>query len=149
MRTGQVVAIAIIIAVIALTLGATIGYSISSGKKATTLVTTLTAATTTTSLTTQTIMKTFSNSTGELYELKFNQSGICDPAVYIIPWSVTLSNGMTIEEPQGNNTQCCGGSPNFAKYSSIVFSVPDGAYSYVDRINNLNATGEVTVDGKD
>ena len=137
MQARQVIALVIVVAIIALALGTTIGYSISSGK------------TTTTSLTTQTIVKTPSNSTGELYELRFNQTGICHPALYSIPWSVTLSNGMTIEEPQGNNTQCCGVSPTFANYSSIVFSVTNGNYSYVDRIDNFNASGNVTVNGKD
>jgi len=158
--TGRIVAIVAITTVVALAIGATFGYSISPPKTTSTSVTTETIQTTATSLVTQVIVKSSSNSlTGELYELRFNQTGVCNPPIYIIPWSVTLSNGMTITEPSpgtGPVSECCSGSPS-SNYSSIIFSVPNGSYSYsvggrgtpFYPLSGSPTTGNVTVNGDD
>jgi len=151
LQTRQVVVLVVVVAIIALALGATIGYGISSGKTTTTSVTTQTVATTTTSLTSQTIMNPSSNSTGELYELRFNQTSPCSPPIYLIPWSVTLSNGMMIAEPPHDNfSECCAGSSDYTNYSSIVFSVLNGNYIFsTNGPSFFTESGNVTVNGKD
>jgi hypothetical protein len=104
-----------------------------------------------TKTTTQTVSKASSNSS-ELYELRFNQTSPCSPPFYLIPWSVTLGNGMSIAEPspRDNFSECCAGSQSYTNYSSIVFSVPNGNYTFsTNGPQFFTESGNVTVDGKD
>lgn len=152
MQTRQIVGPVVLIAVIALAMGATIG-SVSSGKTTTSL-TTQTVTITTTSVTTQTIEKTSSNSTGELYELTFNQTDVCTNFGAFIPWTVILmTSGGTYSITEPSNASSiplseCPCSPSGSAYSSIAFSVPNGTYSYVTK-GVAQKTGNVTVEGQD
>ena len=155
MQTRQVVALVIVIAVISVALGATIGYSLSSGRTSITTTTQTQTYTTSVSLTTLTTVATPNNRTSQLYEVRFNQTGFCNPPSFLIPWSVTLeiSEGMnlTITQPLNESVQCCVGSPSYRPYSSIVFTVPNGTYPYAvveAGVDFTPASGNVTVDGQ-
>jgi len=99
---------------------------------------------------TETVSKASSNSS-ELYELRFNQTSPCSPPIYFIPWSVTLGNGMSIAEPPHDNfSECCAGSQSYTNYSSIVFSVPNGNYTFsTNGPQFFTESGNVSVDSKD
>ena len=95
------------------------------------------------------------NRTAQFHELEFNITGVCNPPIFVIPWSVTLATSVgkiTITEPPNSNiaSECCEGTTSSA-YSSIVFSVPNGAYSYVINPNNefFTPSGNVTVNEQD
>ena len=92
---------------------------------------------------------------GRLYEVIFKQSGDCTPTIYAEPWSVTLGP-WTVAEPSNATLpiSTSGGAydPNLVNESTIIFSVPNGQYSYsVDMggWNIGNPTGVVNVDGAD
>ena len=86
-----------------------------------------------------------------LHELRFNQSSPCSFPLYFIPWSVTLNNEFTIvEPPRSNFTECWTASESLANYSSIVFSVPNGNYTFLaNGPQFIPKSGAVTVNGKD
>ena len=163
MQTRQVIALVIVITIITLALGTTIGYSVSSGRTSTTMKiqTYTTSVSVTTTLTT---VATPYNHTSQLYELRFNQSGICNPPLFLIPWSVILmtsEGAISITAPSNWSSiihPCCGLSiytSSFRQYSSIVFSVSNGTYSWAinpqfNSVNNFSPqSGNVTVNGTD
>ena len=74
------------------------------------------------------------NSASQLYEIIFNETGYCyPPATYPAPWAVTLNNS-TIVQPANATLPLqqgtIGYNPANKNYSMIIFSVPDGTYSY-------------------
>ena len=70
------------------------------------------------------------------------------PTSYYGPWSVVLDNSSYLTEPQHWNTT--GFNPIFASSAEIVFSVPDGTYSYtVLPQATFDTSGNVTVQGSD
>ena len=156
MQTRQVISLVTVIAVLALALGITIGYSLTSGRTSTTTTTQTQTYTTSFSVTTTlTTVATSHNRTSQLYEVRFNQTGFCNPPSFLIPWSVTLeiSEGMnlTITQPLNESVQCCVGSPSYRPYSSIVFTVPNGTYPYAvveAGVDFTPASGNVTVEGQ-
>lgn len=90
------------------------------------------------------------------HNLIFNQTGVCLPPKYLIPWMVVLhsQSGLTSTKIQpsskANFSECCSLSPSFKNYSTIIFTVPDGKYTYSITPNELLPdSGTVTVAGKD
>ncbi len=90
-----------------------------------------------------------------VYTVTFQQIGACSPAVYTVPWSVTL-NGVTEARPPNTPLPIANGSytagPEQPYYYTIVFtSIPDGVYQY--RIAPSGPftilSGTVTVNGAD
>jgi hypothetical protein len=160
MQTRQVVAFVTIVAIIALALGTAIGYIVTSGKTSTT-TTTQTHTTSVSVTTTLTTVVTSQNRTSQLYEVRFNQSGICNPPKFITPWSVILvtsEDTYNIDAPSNWSSDvpvCCALGTSNRPYSSIVFSVPNGTYSWAinpqfNSVNNLSPqTGNVTISGAD
>src|SRR5579864_9499920 len=102
-----------------------------------------------TETTTQT--NSLTNRNSGLHELRFNQSSPCSFPLYFIPWAVTLNGEFTIvEPPRSNFTECCTASGSLANYSSIVFSVPNGNYTFLTNGPQfIPKSGAVTVNGKD
>lgn len=90
---------------------------------------------------------------GRLYELVFNQTGNCPPPpeTYVAPWAVTINNKTTIVGPPGWSfplPSTVEFRPSFRNSSIIVFSVPDGNYSYVVYPQTVFAqSGTVLVSG--
>jgi hypothetical protein len=152
--------IVVIMLVVGVTLGSTL-FVIKTTQMITQKTTLTTAQTITQTYTTSvsvtttlTTVTTPYNRTSQLYEIMFNQSGFCNPPSFLIPWSVTLeiSVGMsiTLTQPSNFSVQCCGGSPSYRPYSSIVFTVPNGTYSYAvveNGVDFIPSSGNVTVDG--
>ena len=94
--------------------------------------------------------------TNTYQEVVFSQSGACGNQYYLAPWSVTLSGkGMveTIVEPSNASLPISETSYTaslvFKAYSNIVFSVPNGIYSYVVKPGFLAQSGNVSVQGSD
>jgi hypothetical protein len=89
-----------------------------------------------------------------MHKLTFQQAGACSPAVYVLPWSVTLGN---TTEAQPSNTPLPvpnGGysaGPEPPGLYTITFSVPNGVYQYSIRPQGAfySANGNVTVSGSD
>jgi hypothetical protein len=74
------------------------------------------------------------NSSSSYHHLTFSQQGTCsDPTTYVAPWAVTLNNTITLSQPPNVTVPASVSSwertPN--NNPTIVFSVPDGTYSYV------------------
>ena len=119
----------------------------------------ITSTTSTHVATTITTKKTTSNSS--LYQLKFNQTGICRPGTslygaYFIPWSVTLTSGSynaTKTQPPNSNLSNGFTSTRNASYSFISFLVPNGTYNYtLNPVNNFEnsqgfTSGTATING--
>jgi hypothetical protein len=104
--------------------------------------------------TTTTTPVTTSNSSSRLYELIFNQTSPCSSqSTYYAPWGVILDNATTITEPNLESPPGSffyGWSPAFKNYSVIIFSVPNGRYSYAEWPNNVfTQKGTVVVNGVD
>ncbi len=92
----------------------------------------------------QTTNRIINESTGNRFELIFNQTaGFCNVPAFITPWSVTLSNGEAITEPPNSSfTDCCGIT---SVNTPIVFVLPPGSYSYSLQPNLLTTpNGTVT-----
>ena len=94
--------------------------------------------------------------TNTYHEVVFSQSGACGNQYYLAPWSVTLSDkGMvaTIVEPSNASLPISEtnytASLEFKAFSNIVFSVPNGIYSYVVKPGFLTQSGNVLVLGSD
>jgi len=132
------------VSTIALIIGVAIGTRIP-------IATVLPVVTITTTTMTQILSNTSSNTNREMYQLRFNQTGVCSPPIYFIPWSITLSNGQYIAEPPHSNfSECCAGSSSYTNFSSIVFSVQNGNYTFqTNGASFLPNAGNVTVDGRD
>jgi hypothetical protein len=124
-RGFGLVALAIIMA------GLVVGASIFA---ASALGGTHTATVTVLRTTTSTQTQTTPSNPSTLYELTFQQVPECPygslAGVYLAPWSVTL-NGTTITNPPSGVVGGAGFSSTNSTYSTIVFSVPSGTYSYV------------------
>jgi len=157
---SKIASLSVVALIIVVTVFATYSYlNVYSGQTRTVSVTAkLTTTTTTTAVTTATTTQstnvaTSSNNSSQLYELAFNQTDPCSNFGAIIPWSVVLhtSGGTSynITEPFNSSAplQCCGSDGSLA-YSSIVFSVPNGTYSY-GVYGNPHTYGNVTVAGDD
>ncbi|HZW55839.1 MAG TPA: hypothetical protein VFF30_06075 [Nitrososphaerales archaeon] len=98
----------------------------------------ITSAGASSSTTTSTSIATSVSSTSApqgYHNLIFNQTGWCSPQVYLAPWAVSLSNGITIAQPsnatlplpeKGVYTY----SQAYTNYSVITFRVSDGIYNY-------------------
>ena len=91
-----------------------------------------------------------------LYQVTFQETGSCGiiPTVYQAPWSVTLG-GWTEASPANaslpiSNTEERWSSA-YVNYSSIVFSLPSGIYSYTVTPNQVlyPTSGNVAVSGAD
>ena len=85
---------------------------------------------------------------GQVYKVTFQQMGWCTPPVYTAPWEVTLGNETEVEPsnatlPIPTNTATESGA--FQKYSTIVFSVPDGIYAYTVQIAGVQPTSGIAV----
>jgi len=152
-RTYPRLAIAIVVA--ALIIGSVVYVTISSGTKTTTVTTTVTTTQPTTLTTTVTSTSAI-GSEGRVYRLTFQQTGGCGPPPgFLAPWSVTLGNNETGVEPPNASLPISNVNfrlfPQLANYSSIVFSVPDGTYSYVIAPASFlyPRAGNVTVSGAD
>jgi hypothetical protein len=88
-----------------------------------------------------------------LYNVTFMQSGACSPAVYTVPWSVTLGSrteaqppNATLPVPNGSY----GAGPEPPSLFTITFtSVPDGIYNYTIAPADAfsMSSGTVTVNG--
>lgn len=76
---------------------------------------------------------TSTSSGTQLYGVAFTQAGDCSPKIYVAPWSVTLGN-QTIAQPSNATLPISGGafaaSSGYESLSTIIFSVPNGVYSY-------------------
>jgi len=90
------------------------------------------------------------------YALAFTQEGACFPPAYGAPWSVALNDHTTAIEPSNAslpipNTlpQSLSASPDYQKYSIILFHVPAGVYTYVVSPRYFFSNGTVTVNGAD
>ena len=139
---------------------ATYSYLNANGKQAhtvsvtTTLSTVITNSmlTTVTTTTTITSVANSNNRSLQLYDLIFNQTDVCTNWGALVPWSVILTTSegtYNITEPSDMGiplSGCCGSSG--LPYSSIVFSVPNGNYSYVT-YGFPRYSGNVTVEGQD
>lgn len=90
---------------------------------------------------------------GQVYKVTFQQAGWCTPPVYTAPWEVTLGNETEVEPSNATlpiPTNSATESGAFQKYSTIVFSVPDGTYSYTVQIAGVQPTsGIIVVSGSD
>lgn len=92
---------------------------------------------------------------GHLYELVFNQTFFCPSnsslhSEIVIPWSVSLNNNLTIVEPSAETVSGAVSGTYDTKYSTIVFSVPDGTYSFTVIPNGFSVqSGTITVNGQD
>src|SRR5208283_4234026 len=132
-------ALAIIVA------GAVIGAGIfASSYHGTAMTVTRTSVETTTMFTTLLV----STSTTNVGELVFRQVTPCPNLGYFAPWSVTLSNGLSVTAENANFSQCCSASPG--NPSTITFLVANGNYSYsVTPTNRFTpTTGTATVDNE-
>ena len=103
--------------------------------------------------TTVTMTVTRPSSSSRLYQVMFNQTGACSPPFYLAPWSVTLGNETAIFGP-ANATLPLSDShyeaaQQFKAYAVIVFSVPNGTYTYSVQPQFLAQKGTVTVNGAD
>ena len=93
--------------------------------------------------------------TAQLFELVFNETGYCSPAVYPAPWAVTLNNKTTLVEPPNASLPLpengvTSYSPSNKNYSMIVFSVPNGTYNYTIYPKVIfRQSGTVTVNNSD
>jgi hypothetical protein len=92
--------------------------------------------------------------TNTYQEVVFTQSGACSNQYFLAPWSVTLSGkGMveTIVEPSNASLPISEtnytASLKFKAFSNIVFSVPNGFYTYVVRPGFLGQSGDLSVQG--
>jgi hypothetical protein len=100
-----------------------------------------------------TVTTRINSQSSQLYQLTFNQTDVCTNFGTLIPWSVILmtSEGTyNVTEPSNSSiplSECCDTAGSLA-YSSIVFSVPNGTYSYVTH-GFTTTTGNVTVMGQD
>ena len=103
--------------------------------------------------TTSTAATTTTFTTGSvLYNVTFQQIGACSPAVYVLPWSVTLGNEVRAEPPGTPLPISNGGysaGPEPPGLYTIVFTVPDGVYAYTVAPQGAfyTYTGTVTVNG--
>ena len=95
-----------------------------------------------------------SNSSGQLYQVTFQQVGACSPEFWGIPWSVTI-DGVTEVQPPGTQLPISNstlyGTTN-ETYTSIVFSLPNGTYNYRVSPSNFFFTpdsGSISVSGSD
>ncbi len=108
-----------------------------------------------TRIVTTTVSAPSTNSSGvRVYQVTFRQVGDCTPAVYTAPWSVAM--GAETEAEPANTTlpvpsSGISGSPSFVNESAIVFSVPNGVYSYTiaPKFGFSSTSGTVTVQGDD
>ncbi len=92
--------------------------------------------------------------TNTYQEVVFTQSGACGNQYFLAPWSVTLSGmGMveTIVEPSNAPLPIpethYNASVEFRTFSNIVFSVPNGIYSYIVKPGFLAQSGIISVQG--
>jgi len=153
------------IVVLLIILAAAAGYLANNSRIVTSTVTTTSETTTTlaipeiqTTTLATTVATTFTvatpyNQTSQLYEITFNQTDFCTNFGTLIPWSVVLTTSegtYNITEPSNSSTplsECCGTEGSSA-YSIIVFSVPNGTYSY-ETYGYTSLTGNVTIAGHD
>jgi len=69
---------------------------------------------------------------GVLYNVTFQQDGVCSPEVWIATWSVTVGN-QTIVLPEGTPLPLddnSWASTENQSLSAITFALPDGSYTY-------------------
>jgi len=90
-----------------------------------------------------------STSTTNLGELVFRQVTPCPNLGYFAPWSVTLSNGLSVTAENANFSQCCSASPS--NPSTITILVANGNYSFsVTPTNRFTPNaGTVTVENQE
>jgi hypothetical protein len=117
-------------AVIALIVGSALGSALFSTRTTTTELSTESLTTTVSTIVTVTTV-----SQSRLFELRFVQQGACSaPQAFLAPWAVTLGNKTTIAEPSNATLPISESSFEaatlFQNHSTIVFSVPDGVYTY-------------------
>jgi hypothetical protein len=90
-----------------------------------------------------------------VYKLTFQESGACFPPAFLSAWSVTLGNNWTEAEPSNATLPISDtsftSSSQFANQSTIIFSVPNGTYSYKVSPEAMlgPSSGNVTVKGAD
>jgi len=119
---------------------------------------TLTSTALSTSLIMTTITSTLTASSAELYRVTFNETGGCDASpqspFYFERWYVTMDN-ITLVQPSNVtvsqiNNQTGGRQGQYQDVSTIVFTVPDGNYSYYasNGAGGIGA-GFVNVNGSD
>lgn len=140
------VAVVVVIFLLALGLGA--GFVLSTRMPSTTTTTTTSVQTTTVSSSGQ--------QASRLYELVFNQTGFfCSSVAYASPWAVSLNNKTTIVEPASATAPIQESgveeySPSFKNTSVIIFSVPNGTYSYTILPKSVfQQSGNITVSSSD
>ena len=100
---------------------------------------------------TETTTSTVAPSSIPLYKVTFNETGMAcgyGPALsYAYRWYATLGN-LTMVQPSNAtlpfpNPGYGAGSPAYAMISTIIFTVPDGTYSYRVSLGDLNGTVNV------
>lgn len=87
----------------------------------------------------------------QLYQLKFVQESNCPYGSWIVPWGVTLGP-QTAVQPSNATLPISGSSrlTSNSSYSVIVFSVPNGNYSYTVMPKNIDGqeqSGSVMIAG--
>lgn len=94
--------------------------------------------------------------TSQLYQLEFVQESNCYYGSWLFPWAVVLDNNTVVVQPSNATFPVTYGEGSLltsdSNYSTIVFSVPNGTYTYAilpkDPFNG-EQSGNVTVDGTD
>lgn len=89
---------------------------------------------------------------GREYQLRFVGQGTCAPPVFVATWGVVLDNRTTVVEPASatlpiSNTEYLAGA--FQNRSMIVFSVPEGVYTYSVAPTFVRTAGTITISGGD
>lgn len=100
--------------------------------------------------------QTSRQTTSQLYQLEFVQESNCYYGSWLFPWAVVLDNNTVVVQPSNATLPVTYGEGSLltsdSNYSTIVFSVPNGTYTYAilpkDPFNG-EQSGNVTVDGTD
>jgi hypothetical protein len=95
-----------------------------------------------------------SHTATQVYKVTFNQTGQCPPPrLYYAPWYVTLGSETQIEPPNATlplSTLSGTAASYYQRYSTILFSVPDGTYEYtLQVVGSSPFVGTVAVNGSD
>lgn len=146
-RSYLVIAAAIVIA--GVLIAASLFVAMGEVTKTSTSITTITSTTTVTG----TVPESCNTST-TLHCVVFQQLGACTPEFWGIPWSVTIGNTTEVQPPGTTlpiSNYSLEGTSN-ENFSVIVFSLPDGHYSFTVSPSAgffMPTTGSLTIDGTD
>jgi hypothetical protein len=100
---------------------------------------------------TQTV--TSGNESPRLYQLEFIQESNCPYGSWLVPWAVVLDNHMVVVQPSNATLPLSYVGARLtsdSNYSTIWFSVPNGAYDYTILPKNffgVEQNGTVKVNG--